>query len=202
VQPGLHGADAQAEEFGGGLLVEALDVAEYEYGPVLRGQPSEYVADVRRELRIAPGGQGREVGGDGAGGLAGNPDRLPAGDGPYPSVECGRLLQGTQAAEDGDERLLYGVGPVGQGDRRTDATDVRGEGVQEVVHREGVTALGKAHQLLYVVIPYVFALSGVTQLRSLVGVGVGVGDGVGDGDGAEISARRAVVAAIASVRGV
>lgn len=109
---------------------------------------SSRVPDVDRQLWVVASRQPGQIRDDLPLILPGHPDRLPDRDRPDPAEEGGWVLERPQRSEDRDQRFLGGVRAVVQGDRRADPADVRRELVEQLGHREGVTALRRPHEML------------------------------------------------------
>ena len=70
--------------------------------------------------------------------LAGEPDRRPDGDRPYPGHDRLRGTQRRQAPEDRQQGLLCRIVGRGRGDPRAQPADIRGQLVEKPVQRERV----------------------------------------------------------------
>lgn len=74
--------------------------------------------------------------------LAGEADRRPDGDRPYPGHDCLRGTQRRQPAEDRQQGFLCRIVGRRRGDPCAQSADIRGQLVEKLVQRERVSLLG------------------------------------------------------------
>jgi hypothetical protein len=146
--PGSDGTDRDVEHLGDLGVVEGAEVAEHDGGAELRGQGGQGGVDVDGRGGnlggvVVEGGLGQVVEARGGSPVAAA-ELVEAGVGGHavrPRAERGPAVIAGEAADDGEQRLLGGVGPVGV--VAADAPAQRGQPVV-VAAQEGLECVSVA----------------------------------------------------------
>ena len=134
-QPRAHRRGGPVEQGADCLLGQSIKIAQDQDGTGTRGWDS--TPQLSAASFGSPAGTSANSAGDGTGGRAGHPDRLPHGDRASPAVDGIRLAQPADIPEDRDQSLLGGVRAVLQRDVGRTPGPHTGQRVQESVSAIG-----------------------------------------------------------------